>query len=141
MAMRITRLLPALCLLASAACASDGILAPEVVPEAASADAAAPVEAAAPAEPAEASAAAAPAPARPVGMIRCSRSPSPRTSEPVYVVDGRVLASGSALGNLLPGDIEKIEVIRGADAASLYGSRAVNGVVLITTRAAARAGS
>lgn len=43
-------------------------------------------------------------------------------------------ASGTSLGNLDPNDIESINILKGAAAASLYGSRASNGVVLITTK-------
>ena len=43
-------------------------------------------------------------------------------------------ASGTSLGNLDANDIESINVLKGAAAASLYGSRASNGVILITTK-------
>ena len=63
--------------------------------------------------------------------------------EPLYVVDGVPVASGdwniftstgNALSNLNPGDIESITVLKDAAASSIYGSRAANGVILITTR-------
>jgi TonB-dependent SusC/RagA subfamily outer membrane receptor len=41
---------------------------------------------------------------------------------------------GSGLNNIDPNDIESINVLKGAAAASLYGSRAANGVLLITTK-------
>lgn len=43
-------------------------------------------------------------------------------------------ASGTSFANLDPNDIESINILKGAAAASLYGSRASNGVVLITTK-------
>lgn len=43
-------------------------------------------------------------------------------------------ASATSLSNLDPNDVESINVLKGAAAASLYGSRASNGVVLITTK-------
>lgn len=43
-------------------------------------------------------------------------------------------ASGTGLSNLDPNDIESINILKGAASASLYGSRAANGVVLITTK-------
>lgn len=46
-------------------------------------------------------------------------------------------AYGSGLGNLDANDIESINVLKGAAAASLYGSRAANGVLLITTKSGA----
>ena len=60
------------------------------------------------------------------------------TNSPLYVVDGVVLArdlSGIAItGDIESEDIESVEVIKGAAAASLYGSRAASGVISITTR-------
>ena len=75
------------------------------------------------------------------------------SSEPLYVIDGvivsnsttnvtnlNVAAGGSAeigtnrLADINPNDIEKIDIIPGASAAAIYGSRASNGVVLITTK-------
>jgi TonB-linked SusC/RagA family outer membrane protein len=57
---------------------------------------------------------------------------SGRSQEPLYVVDGVIL--GSSIVDLDALDIETIEVVKGAAAASLYGSRAASGVVQITTR-------
>ncbi|RFM26169.1 SusC/RagA family TonB-linked outer membrane protein [Deminuibacter soli] len=50
---------------------------------------------------------------------------------PLYIVDGIPVAS---ISNLLPGDIESIDVLKDASAAAIYGSRAANGVVLISTK-------
>jgi TonB-linked SusC/RagA family outer membrane protein len=50
---------------------------------------------------------------------------------PMYIVDGVILAAGTADIETL--DIATIEVIKGASAASLYGSKAANGVISITT--------
>lgn len=56
-----------------------------------------------------------------------------RTSnDPLIVVDG-ILIEGS-LADINMQDVENIEVLKGASAASLYGSRAANGVINITTR-------
>jgi TonB-linked SusC/RagA family outer membrane protein len=67
-------------------------------------------------------------------------------NEPLYVLDGFPLTpnssntgngtftTGNPLDNINPGDIESIEVLKDAAAAAIYGSRASNGVVLITTR-------
>src|SRR5690606_3123531 len=66
-------------------------------------------------------------------------------SEPLYVIDGFPLATaapngsgnyaqGNPLDNINPNDIESIEVLKDASAAAIYGSRAANGVVLITTK-------
>jgi TonB-linked SusC/RagA family outer membrane protein len=65
-------------------------------------------------------------------------------NEPLYVVDGIPITSsdvGSAntelanpLADINPNDIESIEILKDASAAAIYGSRASNGVVLITTK-------
>ena len=68
-------------------------------------------------------------------------------NEPLYVVDGVPIKSGNfgasgqlgsvglnALADINPNDIASIEVLKDASAASIYGSRASNGVVLITTK-------
>lgn len=51
--------------------------------------------------------------------------------QPLYVVDGNITSSMSFLN---PNDIESIEVLKDASAAAIYGNRAANGVVIITTK-------
>lgn len=51
--------------------------------------------------------------------------------QPLYVVDGNILGTISYLN---PNDIQTISVLKDAAAAAIYGSRAANGVVLITTK-------
>lgn len=53
-------------------------------------------------------------------------------TEPLYVIDGAF--SNSGLSSLNPNDIKSIEVLKDGAAAAIYGSRAANGVVLITTK-------
>jgi TonB-linked SusC/RagA family outer membrane protein len=55
-----------------------------------------------------------------------------RSQEPLYLLDG-VPLNGS-LPNINPADIENVEVVKGAAAASLYGARAGAGVINITTK-------
>jgi TonB-linked SusC/RagA family outer membrane protein len=64
-------------------------------------------------------------------------------SEPLYVIDGVPVMSGNqtyftntgnAIASLNPNDIETITILKDAAAASIYGSRAANGVILITTK-------
>ncbi|MDB5117698.1 MAG: TonB-dependent receptor plug [Mucilaginibacter sp.] len=68
-------------------------------------------------------------------------------SDPFYVIDGvpydsklatlginTALHGGSPLDFINPYDIEKIEVLKDADATAIYGSRGANGVILITTK-------
>lgn len=65
------------------------------------------------------------------------------SSQPLYVVDGvpivnddvtSGLKSQSVLSSINPDDIESLTVLKDAAAASLYGSRAANGVIIITTK-------
>lgn len=53
-------------------------------------------------------------------------------NNPLYVIDGVPTKSG--MHELNPSDIESIQVLRDASAASIYGSRAGNGVIIITTK-------
>lgn len=55
-------------------------------------------------------------------------------SNPLIVVDGVPLAEGSSLNSISPNDIERIDVLKDAASAAIYGSRAGNGVILITTK-------
>ena len=52
-------------------------------------------------------------------------------SEPLYVIDG---VAGGDINTLNPADIETIDVLKDAASAAIYGSRAANGVILITTK-------
>jgi len=61
---------------------------------------------------------------------------SGRGQDPLYIVDG-VIINGN-LSDLNPSDIENVEVVKGAAGASLYGARAGNGVINITTKSARR---
>ncbi len=54
------------------------------------------------------------------------------SNDPLYIVDGIPVESG--LNNLSPNDIESISVLKDASSAAIYGSRASNGVVLVTTK-------
>lgn len=85
------------------------------------------------------------APAQPGGGINILlRTPTSinRTNAPLFVVDGVILASTFArsTADIASLDIESIEVVKGAAAASLYGSRASNGVIQIRTRRGAGLG-
>ncbi|MDR2120576.1 MAG: TonB-dependent receptor [Tannerella sp.] len=95
------------------------------------------------------------------GVVVSSNSGTPGTSvalrirgttsinagnSPLYVVDGVFVNSGAiqqignggqvvnSLADLNPNDIEKIEVLKDANATSIYGSRGANGVIIITTK-------
>jgi TonB-linked SusC/RagA family outer membrane protein len=53
--------------------------------------------------------------------------------DPFFVVDGMPMTA-SEVGSLNPGDIERTEILKDASAGAIYGARAANGVVLITTK-------
>ena len=68
-------------------------------------------------------------------------------NQPLFVIDGIPVANigrggdpaggydyGSTIGDLNPDDIETMSVLKGPNAAALYGSRASNGVIVITTK-------
>ena len=54
-------------------------------------------------------------------------------AEPLYIVDG-LPTNGNGIDYLSPSDIESIEVLKDAASGAIYGARAANGVVLITTK-------
>jgi TonB-dependent starch-binding outer membrane protein SusC len=54
-------------------------------------------------------------------------------ANPLYVVDGVQVGEGT---NIDPKDVQSVEVLKDASAAAIYGSRAANGVILITTKSA-----
>jgi TonB-linked SusC/RagA family outer membrane protein len=64
------------------------------------------------------------------------------SSDPLYVVDGLPYITGdqgantvtNPLGDINPNDIESVEVLKDGSATAIYGSRAANGVILITTK-------
>lgn len=59
-----------------------------------------------------------------------------QSNEPLYVIDG--FPSEDGMGELDPGDIETIDILKDASATAIYGARGANGVVLITTKKGAR---
>ncbi len=61
-----------------------------------------------------------------------------RGQDPLIIVDGVISQGG--IQDINPQDIENVEVVKGAAASSLYGSRAGNGVIQITTRSGKNAG-
>ncbi len=50
------------------------------------------------------------------------------------IENGNMTGSGNTLTYLNPADIERIDILKDADATSIYGSRAANGAILITTK-------
>ena len=52
-------------------------------------------------------------------------------SQPLYVIDG---VAGGNLDGINPNDIESIDILKDAASAAIYGARAANGVILVTTK-------
>ena len=57
-----------------------------------------------------------------------------RDQSPMFIVDGVEQIASASIADINPNDIESIEVVKGAAAASLYGSRAGYGVISVTTK-------
>ncbi len=55
-------------------------------------------------------------------------------NDPLYVVDGYILPQANQFNRINPADIESIEILKDAASAAIYGSRAANGVVIVTTK-------
>ncbi len=88
-----------------------------------------------------------------VSMVIRGATSLSNDNQPLFVIDGVPVANslnnvstvgrdnrvdyGNPISNLNPEDIENISVLKGPSAAALYGSRAGNGVVLITTKSGA----
>lgn len=77
----------------------------------------------------------------PVVRVRGTRSLSTAAgaNEPLYVIDGVPIANSLGVNSFTmtdinPNDIASIEILKDASATAIYGSRAANGVVLITTK-------
>ena len=79
------------------------------------------------------------------GSVRIRGIGTTSGNDPLYVVDGMPIGGGnmsisgsgdniSGLSIINPNDIESIEVLKDAAAAAIYGARAANGVILITTK-------
>lgn len=64
---------------------------------------------------------------RGIGTLTAGRNP-------LIVVDGFPLTEGTSLNYINPNDIENIEVLKDPASAAIYGSRAANGVILISTK-------
>ena len=54
------------------------------------------------------------------------------STSPLYVIDG--VPMGTTIRDFSPNDIETLQILKDASAAAIYGSRAANGVVIITTK-------
>ena len=65
-------------------------------------------------------------------MVRIRGIGSFGSTAPLYVVDG--VPVGTTIRDFSPNDIASIQVLKDAAAGAIYGSRAANGVIIITTK-------
>jgi TonB-dependent starch-binding outer membrane protein SusC len=65
--------------------------------------------------------------------IRGTASMADGANDPLYVIDG-VMVEAGVFGTMNSNDFETVSVLKDASATSIYGSRASNGVILITTK-------
>lgn len=72
------------------------------------------------------------APGAPISVRIRGASSISSSNDPLYIVDG--IPVEGALNNLSPNDIDNMTILKDASSAAIYGSRASNGVVLITTK-------
>lgn len=67
-----------------------------------------------------------------VGVLIRGMGSITQSNDPIYVVDGIIMQG--TLNNINVNDIASIDVLKDASAAAIYGSRAANGVVIVTTK-------
>ncbi|MCG8322642.1 MAG: TonB-dependent receptor [Cytophagales bacterium] len=65
------------------------------------------------------------------GSIRIRGTGTINNAEPLIIIDG---FPGSSLDDVNPNDIESMEVLKDASASAIYGTRAANGVIIVTTK-------
>ena len=66
-------------------------------------------------------------------MIRIRGIGTINSSEPLYIIDG-MPTDQNGMESVNPGDIESMEVLKDAASGAIYGARAANGVILVTTK-------
>jgi len=57
-------------------------------------------------------------------------------NDPLYIIDGT--PTGAGLTDINPNDIESVQVLKDASSAAIYGNRAANGVIIVTTKSGKR---
>lgn len=62
-------------------------------------------------------------------------------TDPLYVIDGVPTVRPEVFASLNPSAIESVQVLKDASASSIYGSRAANGVIIVTTKNASKGGA
>lgn len=59
-------------------------------------------------------------------------------THPLYIIDGVPTTRAEVFAAINPGAIESVQVLKDASASSIYGSRAANGVIIVTTKTSAK---
>src|SRR5690606_6221625 len=72
--------------------------------------------------------------ASPQIFIRGGSSTSPESDAPLFIVDGLVSQGTRSINDLNPDDIESVQVLKDAASTAIYGARAANGIVIVTTK-------
>jgi TonB-linked SusC/RagA family outer membrane protein len=72
--------------------------------------------------------------ANPKVFIRGGSSTAPESDSPLFIIDGIVSQGFRNISDMNPSDIESVEVLKDAASTAIYGSRAANGIILITTK-------
>ncbi len=65
-------------------------------------------------------------------LVRIRGFGTVNNNDPLYLIDGTPTTSG--INNLNPADIESVQILKDASSAAIYGFRAANGVIIITTK-------
>ncbi|MBX7126091.1 MAG: TonB-dependent receptor [Cyclobacteriaceae bacterium] len=71
-------------------------------------------------------------------VVRIRGNGTLNNNDPLYVIDG--IPTKSGMHELNPADIESVQVLKDAASASIYGARAANGVIIVTTKRANASG-
>ncbi|MGO3653488.1 MAG: TonB-dependent receptor plug domain-containing protein, partial [Sphingobacterium sp.] len=72
--------------------------------------------------------------ASPQIFIRGGSSTSPESDAPLFIVDGLVSQGTRSINDLNPDDIASVQVLKDAASTAIYGARAANGIVIVTTK-------
>jgi TonB-linked SusC/RagA family outer membrane protein len=72
--------------------------------------------------------------ASPDFFIRGGTTTSPASDTPLIIIDGIISDGTRGIQDMNPGDIESMEVLKDAASTAIYGARAANGIILVTTK-------
>lgn len=67
-------------------------------------------------------------------QVRIRGFASPNGNDPLYIIDGMQTTDANIMNDINPADVENITVLKDAAATAIYGVRASNGIVIVTTK-------